>query len=137
VQTCYRCAVCQSVCLSRMHRMTPHCEADFRLRCTARGHSVQPLSNVSCYYLVWSCYENDTFADSYFLRLSSLWVHLAFIAERILNSLGQSQNDRDCKVSAHNTGCRDFNFAVFCYRLPGFYINVFRYLFIFLFFGKM
>jgi len=36
------------VCLSRMHRMTPHGEAE---RLTVRGHSVQPLPNHFCFLL--------------------------------------------------------------------------------------
>jgi len=34
-----------SVCLSRMHQMTPHGEANSRLGFTMRGHLVQPLPN--------------------------------------------------------------------------------------------
>jgi len=37
--------VCPSVCLSLMHRMTPHSEADLKLVFTVWGHSVQPLPN--------------------------------------------------------------------------------------------
>jgi len=42
------CSVCLSVCpsasLSQMHQMTPHGEADLRLR-HCGGHSMQPLPN--------------------------------------------------------------------------------------------
>jgi len=34
-----------SGCLSQMHRMTSHSEADLRLGLTVRDHSVQPLPN--------------------------------------------------------------------------------------------
>jgi len=43
--------VCPSICqfdcqsLSRIHRMTPHSEADLRIGFTVWGHSVQPLPN--------------------------------------------------------------------------------------------
>jgi len=37
--------VCPSVCLSRMHRMTPHSDADLRLGFAVWGHSVQTLWN--------------------------------------------------------------------------------------------
>jgi len=37
--------VCLSVCLPRMHRITPHGEAGLRLCSTVRGHSVQSLPN--------------------------------------------------------------------------------------------
>jgi len=43
--------VCPSACLSRMHRMTLHSEADLRLGLTVRGQSVQPLSNHFDYLL--------------------------------------------------------------------------------------
>jgi len=41
--------------------------------------------------------------------------------------LGQSQNDRGCKVTAHNNpDCLGFNLASLCYRLPGWEETKFR-----------